>query len=39
MDGRRCSVYCSVMPEAEPWSYHSDGTPVYSLADIIAEAQ
>jgi hypothetical protein len=26
------------MSEAEPWSYHVDGSPVYSLADIIAEA-
>jgi acyl-CoA synthetase (AMP-forming)/AMP-acid ligase II len=26
------------MIEAEPWSYHVDGSPVYSLADIIAEA-
>jgi hypothetical protein len=25
------------MSEAEPWSYHVDGSPVYSLADI-AEA-
>ena len=23
------------MSEAEPWSYHPDGSPVYSLADII----
>src|SRR5258705_7353773 len=23
------------MIEAEPWSYHVDGSPVYSLADII----
>jgi acyl-CoA synthetase (AMP-forming)/AMP-acid ligase II len=23
------------MIEAEPWSYHIDGSPVYSLADII----
>ena len=23
------------MIEAEPWSYHPDGSPVYSLADII----
>ena len=23
------------MSEAEPWSYHADGSPVYSLADII----
>jgi acyl-CoA synthetase (AMP-forming)/AMP-acid ligase II len=23
------------MSEAEPWSYHVDGSPVYSLADII----
>ena len=23
------------MIEAEPWSYHADGSPVYSLADII----
>jgi acyl-CoA synthetase (AMP-forming)/AMP-acid ligase II len=23
------------MPEAEPWSYYPDGSPVYSLADII----
>ena len=38
MDGRRRSVYCSVMPEAEPWSYHVDGSPVCSLADIVAEA-
>ena len=38
MDGRRRSVYCSVISEAEPWSYHVDGSPVYSLADIIAEA-
>ena len=22
------------MSEAEPWSYHLDGSPVYSLADI-----
>ena len=26
------------MSEAEPWSYHVDGSPVYSLADIVAEA-
>src|SRR5258705_5222769 len=25
----------AVMIEAEPWSYHVDGSPVYSLADII----
>ena len=24
-----------VMTESEPWSYHPDGSPVYSLADII----
>ena len=35
MDGRCCSVYCSVVSETEPWSYHADGSPVYSLADII----
>jgi hypothetical protein len=23
------------MTETEPWSYHPDGSPVYSLADII----
>jgi long-chain acyl-CoA synthetase len=23
------------MTESEPWSYHADGSPVYSLADII----
>ena len=23
------------MIEAEPWSYYPDGSPVYSLADII----
>ncbi len=23
------------MTESEPWSYHPDGSPVYSLADII----
>jgi hypothetical protein len=23
------------MSEAEPWSYYPDGTPVYSLADIV----
>jgi len=38
MDGRCRSVYCSVVSETEPWSYHADGSPVYSLADIIAEA-
>jgi acyl-CoA synthetase (AMP-forming)/AMP-acid ligase II len=26
------------MSATEPWSYHVDGTPVYTLADIIAEA-
>ena len=35
MDGRCRSVYCSVVSETEPWSYHADGSPVYSLADII----
>ena len=25
------------MIEAEPWSYHVDGSPVYSLADILAD--
>ena len=23
------------MTESEPWSYHADGTPVTSLADVI----
>jgi non-ribosomal peptide synthetase component F len=23
------------MTESEPWSYHADGSPVYSLADIV----
>jgi hypothetical protein len=23
------------MTETEPWSYYPDGSPVYSLADII----
>jgi hypothetical protein len=23
------------MTETEPWSYHPDGSPVFSLADII----
>src|SRR6266704_4996340 len=23
------------MTDSEPWSYHPDGSPVYSLADII----
>lgn len=25
------------MTENEPWSYHTDGSPVYSLADIITK--
>ena len=25
------------MTEAEPWSYYPDGSPVYSLADIIRQ--